>query len=469
MAFNLIEGRKLIERLVPWPIYQRSIAPRLASIEQRIVTLYEDKLSTTAGRESFYVDLIQDRFSLNLYTPIRKMVNAAIERPTVDYTYNDYVRNPITVVEELKSVKVKLQKPFFYYIKDIFQSSINADIALILFYIAASPDYQLYFPELASLTVKIRTMTKTRRNFTVKGRCESLMPPAYPVFTKSEEIFDDPFYFDDTPARSLWGEITVDCVRTLVNALSRCADAADGMMVFGINSADISETKRMDIVDLTALHLAEDINGLILSIALLSYTVLDILESYWLTSTSRVSHSIPNNDVFPLPILIESSITLAKTAVNLSLDKVKTVQLVATILPNTADQSVIWKSSNPLVATVDNNGFVTALTTGFVSIVAQDVNGNEIGCSINVYEISSTVLMSSHIMDAVAPDLLKLSATVIPATYSQDVVWSSSDVLKATVDQLGNVTALSGGEVTITATNEFGNSDSCVVTVVAVI
>lgn len=47
-----------------------------------------------------------------------------------------------------------------------------------------------------------------------------------------------------------------------------------------------------------------------------------------------------------------------------------TVQLNATVEPATADQTVVWTSSNEDVATVDDTGLVTGVAEGSCSIFA---------------------------------------------------------------------------------------------------
>ncbi len=54
-----------------------------------------------------------------------------------------------------------------------------------------------------------------------------------------------------------------------------------------------------------------------------------------------------------------------------------TFQLTAEVLPsNVTDPSVVWSSSNPDVATVDENGLVTAVAEGFATITVTSADGN---------------------------------------------------------------------------------------------
>ena len=54
-----------------------------------------------------------------------------------------------------------------------------------------------------------------------------------------------------------------------------------------------------------------------------------------------------------------------------------TFQLTAEVLPaNVTNPAIIWSSSNPDVATVDDNGLVTAVFEGTATITATSADGN---------------------------------------------------------------------------------------------
>ncbi len=63
----------------------------------------------------------------------------------------------------------------------------------------------------------------------------------------------------------------------------------------------------------------------------------------------------------------------------------KDIQLEAEILPGTAfDKSVTWSTDNKEVATVDENGKVTAVSAGTATITARTFNGIEAYCTVTV-------------------------------------------------------------------------------------
>jgi uncharacterized protein YjdB len=71
-----------------------------------------------------------------------------------------------------------------------------------------------------------------------------------------------------------------------------------------------------------------------------------------------------------------------------------TYQLVATVLPiNATDKAVTWSSSDSTIATVSNNGLVTALTTGATTITVTTHDGSyTASCAVAVEEATVTTL-----------------------------------------------------------------------------
>ena len=116
--------------------------------------------------------------------------------------------------------------------------------------------------------------------------------------------------------------------------------------------------------------------------------------------------------------------------------------------------------------TVGNNGGMFAgvgydKTTGLGSI-----NGANLGPHIMAVAVTGVTLNQSS-ASLLAGDTLQLTATVAPAgATNDDVTWSSSNTLRATVDSSGLVTAVSAGSATITARTADGNyTATCALTI----
>ena len=145
--------------------------------------------------------------------------------------------------------------------------------------------------------------------------------------------------------------------------------------------------------------------------------------------------------------------------------------LKAHIYPeNATDQSVTWSSSEPEVATVDESGNVKALKQGMTIIAATTANGMSAECMVTVTPASKPatgIALNLSQVELLQWEEVQLIATVTPAESDDVVVWSTSDMEVANVDDYGRVTTLSPGTVTITATTISGVSASCVVKVAA--
>lgn len=146
----------------------------------------------------------------------------------------------------------------------------------------------------------------------------------------------------------------------------------------------------------------------------------------------------------------EESILLDKN--NIELFEGNQEKLTATVTQNNA--KVIWTSSDESIATVDQDGNVTAIREGVITVTAKVENTNlSADCVVTVKKQGSTEL-ESITLDRNALELLEGSQDKLTATVTLDtakVIWTSSDESIATVDQNGNVTAIREGQAIITA------------------
>ncbi|MDE7386155.1 MAG: Ig-like domain-containing protein, partial [Muribaculaceae bacterium] len=162
---------------------------------------------------------------------------------------------------------------------------------------------------------------------------------------------------------------------------------------------------------------------------------------------------------------LAESITLSHDAAKFKIGE--SLQLMATVLPeNTTNKTVTWTSSNENVATVDANGKVTAVALGNAVITASCGSISAI-CAVTVEPTPvESLTLAATTWSGKVGEIIALTATVSPENATdKSVSWSSSDENVATVDANGNVTAISLGNATITAT--CGSvSATCSVTVV---
>ena len=146
------------------------------------------------------------------------------------------------------------------------------------------------------------------------------------------------------------------------------------------------------------------------------------------------------------------SISINKSTVEL--EKGQTEQLAISYNPsNTTDSKEIdWTSSKPDVATVDQNGLVTAKTNGTTVITAKSaVDGiKEATCTINVVtKLQSISLDKTNLeMNKGTTQTLKVSYNPVDATNIKTTTWTSSDESVAKVVD-GTITAVKPGNATI--------------------
>ena len=162
-----------------------------------------------------------------------------------------------------------------------------------------------------------------------------------------------------------------------------------------------------------------------------------------------------------------TSVTLSQETADMIIGE--KVQLKATVLPSDAtDRTVTWASSRQSVATVSDDGLVTALAEGTATITAS-AGSKSATCTVtvskeNVPVTSVTLDRSSVIMEE--GQYMTLVATVSPADATDKTVkWKSSSPAVASVDENGTIRALAEG-VTVVTASAGGYSATCAVTVV---
>ncbi len=110
-----------------------------------------------------------------------------------------------------------------------------------------------------------------------------------------------------------------------------------------------------------------------------------------------------------------------------------TTQIDVTVTPFTRTEKIVWKSSNENVAKVDENGTVTAIGSGKVTITVQNSSGN-VKASINVTvtkEVSVTLPATSLSGNS-------LDSVIHPFYWSGEIEAGAKSVTINTTSQLIN-------------------------------
>ena len=167
-----------------------------------------------------------------------------------------------------------------------------------------------------------------------------------------------------------------------------------------------------------------------------------------------------------IPKLVRvSAIELSESEKKLNVGKSFTI--TATVKPDNAwNRTVTWSSSDPSIATVDENGTVTAIAEGEAIITAESADGVTAECKVTVEKKVAAIELSENEKTVFVGDTFTITATVKPEdAFNRTVTWSSSDPSIATVDENGTVTAIAEGEAIITAESADGVTAECKVTV----
>lgn len=211
-----------------------------------------------------------------------------------------------------------------------------------------------------------------------------------------------------------------------------------------------------------------DSNGLVQAKSVGSTTI---------TATSDVSSNLKSTCAVTVDLAKPSSMTMAPTTVNMVVSTTSKVKV--TPIPDYADLSVTWVSSDPTVAEVSGSGLECTITSkdkiGTATITATSTSNQSIraNCVITVVAdptIPTNIeLNKTSLSLAVGENGTINVASVTPKEAISTVKWSSSKPSIAAIDDTGAITAKAAGNTTITATSTVDPAikATCEVTVTA--
>lgn len=170
------------------------------------------------------------------------------------------------------------------------------------------------------------------------------------------------------------------------------------------------------------------------------------------------------DEVKPFDIITVIVSTPGNSGINISIIGPTTMVVggQSTLVTSSSSGNVSWSSSNSIIASINSNGTVTALSAGAVIITAtstQDTNVKKthtIVVSGNTVAPTSIILNGAHTLEV--HQSLILTPNFIPSNASTSVAWQSSNTSIATVSPVGKVSAAGVGSVTITATSTLNPS-----------
>jgi len=163
-----------------------------------------------------------------------------------------------------------------------------------------------------------------------------------------------------------------------------------------------------------------------------------------------------------------TAITAVVSSTTMNIGTSQSISVIYTPTNVTA-KSISYNSNNPLIASVDNNGVITANSAGDAIITLVTPNGiiRTISIKVNPIQVSSVSLNLASVTLLIQENQ-QLLVNIYPTNASdKSVVWSSSDANIASVDNFGKITALKVGSASIRVTATSGINTECIVKVVA--
>ncbi|GAA3400564.1 Ig domain-containing protein [Paenibacillus hodogayensis] len=154
-------------------------------------------------------------------------------------------------------------------------------------------------------------------------------------------------------------------------------------------------------------------------------------------------------------------------------DSYRSIQLTPKFQPeHVSNWDVDWFSTDNDIASPNRKGLVEVSPIGgTATVTARTVDGGfESNVTFEVYSRVREVKLEKKWIPLEYPQSIKLNATITPANaHNQKLIWSSSTSSVATVDQNGNVQAVSDGSTVITVTTvDGGYTDTAEVSVFTV-
>lgn len=173
------------------------------------------------------------------------------------------------------------------------------------------------------------------------------------------------------------------------------------------------------------------------------------------TAEVKVYLQEKTSDVKTINVTVNKKVYLAEN-VNIQLEKFSAyigdeIAISANVLPAEAAQEVEW-SFSPAEAVSFADGKLTALQTGAVTIRATAKDGTDkyAEATLNIYNVITDFTISGKEKMNVNSEQL-LTITIATENAKDEFIWTSSDETIATVDEIGFVTTLAEGTVTIKA------------------
>lgn len=169
------------------------------------------------------------------------------------------------------------------------------------------------------------------------------------------------------------------------------------------------------------------------------------------------------------PVVVPATSVEVNISKNVTLEKGNKITATAFLYPKNNTDKVYWKTSNKKVATVSDDGTITAKKVGTCKITAKALGGKTYVTTVTVInsekasKATKSITLSQTKASVLRGETLTLKASIKGSGKGK--LWYSSDINIATVSKDGVVTAVGAGECYIYCRTANGKMATCKVSV----
>ena len=170
----------------------------------------------------------------------------------------------------------------------------------------------------------------------------------------------------------------------------------------------------------------------------------------------------PSSEPVPTEIIYPSTLSLNKTSITLGTGE----EFTLTAYCDIENYRCSFMSENPSVATVTDNGVISAVGTGTSEIICSTENGLTASCIVTVKPMATSITLNKSSLTLGTGEQFDLDSTVNSGAAAYHRYFYSDNPDIASVEKEGGlVTAKSSGTATISCVMNNGITAKCVITV----
>ena len=229
---------------------------------------------------------------------------------------------------------------------------------------------------------------------------------------------------------------------------------------------DIDKNGELTITDATNIQkivvgLTSDVPSENPTSSIVESTTMTTTEPTQATTTIEPTTEQPTTE--PKPTSVPKSVKLNKNDITFGIGEKYTL---VTTVENGDISQVAFTTSDRKVATVDNNGKITAVGTGTATITANTYNGLKAKCKVTVKKLADSIKLDKTSITLGVGEQYDFSSSIPNGTAAYFRSYYSDNTAIATVQKSGGLmTAKTAGTTTIRCKLSSGREATCKVTV----